>query len=116
MNEIEKLISRIEKLKLQHDVCEDSFYSCPMSSEGCSNDAQIGCTCGAKKHNAELDDIIKWIRSEIIAIAVSDDSEHINGMKPSFVIFDEFRSLPDASGYELQKRKNKAPVRRDWSF
>ena len=30
-----------------HRTCEDPWYSCPESEEGCANDFNSGCTCGA---------------------------------------------------------------------
>lgn len=33
----------------EHYECEDSWYSCPMSEGGCSNDGRDGCTCGADR-------------------------------------------------------------------
>lgn len=30
-----------------HHTCEDSWYSCPLSEDGCANDDREGCTCGA---------------------------------------------------------------------
>lgn len=50
-----KLETRIAELEAalkpfaQHHICEDSWYSCPMSEDGCSNDAREGCTCGAEQ-------------------------------------------------------------------
>jgi hypothetical protein len=38
--------------KRAHYSCEDSFYSCPESAEGCSNDSVTACDCGANEHNA----------------------------------------------------------------
>ena len=42
--------------KAHHHVCEDSWYSCPKSSEGCANDFDRGteCNCGADKLIAAL--------------------------------------------------------------
>lgn len=39
-----------------HYECEDSWYSCPLSTEGCADDKQTECTCGQperSKQNAE---------------------------------------------------------------
>lgn len=54
----------LEGLRLKHKVCEDSWYSCPMSEEGCVNPSDSGCTCGAENHNKRLDDILALLRSE----------------------------------------------------
>ena len=38
-----------------HYYCEDTWFSCPKSEEGCSNDgAGDECDCGADEHNAEV--------------------------------------------------------------
>jgi len=38
-----------------HYVCEDPWYSCPLSPDGCADDRQTGCTCGADKRNQDGD-------------------------------------------------------------
>jgi hypothetical protein len=48
-------IDDLNKLRLIHKECEDGFYSCPLSTEGCLNDYSEGCTCGADEHNAAID-------------------------------------------------------------
>jgi hypothetical protein len=48
-------IDDLNKLRLIHKECEDGFYSCPLSTEGCLNDYSKGCTCGADEHNAAID-------------------------------------------------------------
>jgi hypothetical protein len=46
--------------KRKHDECEDRWYSCPKSAEGCLNDAWPAdrCTCGADDHNAAIDAVL----------------------------------------------------------
>lgn len=56
------LIKFLETLKRKHTYCEDSFYSCPMEVDGCSDSTQIGCNCGAEKHNAEIDAMINHLK------------------------------------------------------
>ena len=65
MSKVDELIAKLEGLKVGHDTCEDCWYSCPKSDEGCCDDRQEGCTCGADKHNAEVDSLIAWVRSNI---------------------------------------------------
>jgi len=40
------LVVAAEKRK-HHYECEDPWYSCPKSENGCADDRQKGCTCGA---------------------------------------------------------------------
>jgi hypothetical protein len=37
-----------------HLTCEDSWYSCPLSEEGCADERQAGCNCIAVEANAAL--------------------------------------------------------------
>jgi hypothetical protein len=41
--------------KRGHSMCEDSWYSCPLSEEGCADDRETDCTCGANDWNAKVD-------------------------------------------------------------
>lgn len=43
--------------KRRHNYCEDSWYSCPLAEEGCSDEDQPEdkCNCGADEHNARID-------------------------------------------------------------
>ncbi len=58
-------INKIQKLKIEHYTCEDGWYSCPKSKEGCFDERQEGCTCGADKHNFEIDQLIFLMLSVI---------------------------------------------------
>ena len=41
---------------MQHRQCEDSWYSCPKSEDGCANDGEGDeCNCGADDYNKQLD-------------------------------------------------------------
>lgn len=45
----------LRKAKMSHLECEDSWYSCPLSANGCSNDSvPKRCDCGANKTNQAL--------------------------------------------------------------
>ena len=81
----------VELAKRPHYQCEDSWYSCPMSQDGCANDAAEGCDCGANDHNAkvgviatlllqrkidtpdtgEVAELVEWLRNEANQHAVS---------------------------------------------
>jgi hypothetical protein len=49
--------SELEKLRIAHYSCEDSWHSCPKSEDGCCNDmwSKDECNCGADKHNAIIE-------------------------------------------------------------
>ena len=53
--EIKALREALESLRQPHHICEDCWYSCPKSSEGCCNKSDEGCTCGADIINAKID-------------------------------------------------------------
>jgi len=56
---IKEMVESLELMSLQHHECEDSWYSCPKSPGGCSNDeAGDNCDCGADAHNARIDAIL----------------------------------------------------------
>lgn len=65
MSKVDELIAKLECLKISHYVCEDCWYSCPKSEKSCCDDRQEDCNCGADKHNAEIDSLIAWVRSNI---------------------------------------------------
>ena len=55
----------IELAKLarrDHYRCEDHWYSCPKSPDGCANDlAGDECNCGADSHNDKIDELLSLI-------------------------------------------------------
>jgi len=63
MEHIDKIINAIEALKRGHSECDDPWYSCPKSKDGCADDSQEGCTCGADYVNNKLDAIIGMVIS-----------------------------------------------------
>jgi len=40
-----------EKCPIVHSECEDPWYSCPLSEEGCVDERSTGCTCGATREH-----------------------------------------------------------------
>jgi hypothetical protein len=38
-----------------HYECDDSWYSCPKSANGCADDRETGCNCGLEDANAIID-------------------------------------------------------------
>lgn len=58
------VLAELEKLRLKHYECEDRWYSCPLSDDGCGNEAEGNeCNCVAEKHNAILDGIIQHLKA-----------------------------------------------------
>ncbi len=57
--QIKELIDLLVNLaKRNHEVCDDSWYSCPKSGFGCSNDlAGDECNCGADEQNKKVEEI-----------------------------------------------------------
>jgi len=56
------IIKELDKLKRKHYTCEDYWYSCPKSEEGCGNpDDGDDCNCGADKYNKKIDDIVDFL-------------------------------------------------------
>lgn len=59
---IDAALARIDELeafivgsKRSHFNCDDPWYSCPLSSEGCADDSKVGCDCGADRWNSKID-------------------------------------------------------------
>lgn len=60
------VIDELEKLKRKHYICEDCFYSCPKSDEGCCDEREEDiCKCGVEKHNNKLDEIIEYLKEKL---------------------------------------------------
>ena len=54
------LCEELAKLaRRNHYTCEDTWYSCPKSPDGCANDAAGDeCDCGADSHNDKIDELL----------------------------------------------------------
>jgi hypothetical protein len=80
------IIKQLKKLRIDHFECEDRFYSCPKSRNGCYNDcAGNSCDCGADNHNARINKIISYIntkqqRAKKAKRAYQAFNEHSNDM------------------------------------
>lgn len=54
--EIERLRAALAAARIEHYSCDDGWYSCPKSENGCLNsDEGDKCNCGADAHNAKID-------------------------------------------------------------
>lgn len=59
-NAYPKLVAALKESRRAHDQCEDCWYSCPKSPEGCCNElAGDDCTCGADEYNAGVDALLR---------------------------------------------------------
>ena len=51
------------RLRREHYSCEDPWYSCPRSDDGCLNEGEgTECNCGADNFNALLDDLLTGMK------------------------------------------------------
>ncbi len=57
----EGLLKKLAALKLSHLYCEDSWYSCPLHPDGCADERQAGCNCGAEDHNKKIDELLETL-------------------------------------------------------
>jgi len=56
------VVKELEKLRRGHYYCEDCWHSCPKAEGGCCDESKGDeCDCGADKHNAILDSVIKYV-------------------------------------------------------
>ena len=58
-----EMCAELAKLaRRDHYRCEDHWYSCPKSPDGCANDsAGDECNCGADSHNDKIDELLSLI-------------------------------------------------------
>jgi hypothetical protein len=62
-SKIQQAIEELERISVSHAECNDRWYSCPLSLEGCANEAAINeCTCGASELAAHLQTAIAALR------------------------------------------------------
>jgi len=64
---LNQVIDELEGTNHNHYSCEDGWYSCPLSSEGCFNESVDPnvCNCGASEYNTMYDKCIGIIRKAI---------------------------------------------------
>jgi hypothetical protein len=78
-NCLPSLVRRLAELaQHSHFNCEeDTWYSCPLSIGGCSDDnkPKNKCDCGADEHNAEADAIEKQIESLLCDLATANTTD-----------------------------------------
>jgi hypothetical protein len=55
-DDVARLRAALEKARIPHRYCDDSWYSCPKEESGCADESQGDkCNCGADEHNAAID-------------------------------------------------------------
>jgi hypothetical protein len=64
--EIERLRAALTAAKVSHHICDDCWYSCPKSSEGCCDEREKDCNCGAEKHNAAIDSALSYAVEPVV--------------------------------------------------
>ncbi len=52
---IEKLRALLRESKRYHRYCEDGWYSCPKEADGCLDEREDECNCGADEWNTKVD-------------------------------------------------------------
>lgn len=64
---LSEAVEALEKYAfISHESCEDQWYSCPKSEEGCMDDRKGNdCTCGADKHNEEMRKILAKLKEKM---------------------------------------------------
>lgn len=63
-DQIAAIRQRAAAISLDHDQCQDSWYSCPLSDDGCANDRETECSCDQPERVALKRDI-ETLLSEI---------------------------------------------------
>lgn len=64
------VIEELESLKVGHYICEDCWYSCPKSEDGCCDENADECNCGADYRNQKIDNIIAELLNKGFGISV----------------------------------------------
>jgi hypothetical protein len=65
------MIEQLKSLRLlairPHYTCDDVWYSCPLSADGCADDSLPGdeCNCGAEEHNIKVEAVFEKLMAEV---------------------------------------------------
>ena len=69
MKALKIALETLENNRRVHHDCEDTWYSCPKSAEGCANeDEGDECNCGADEANREIDSAIVEIKQALAGL------------------------------------------------
>ena len=87
-----------------HFTCEDCWYSCPLSSEGCCNEhAVTDCTCGATARKHAIMAALLQVEQEVWGKVITHTQRYQQ------FIFEQRRSLEFEAGF-----RTAALVMEDW--
>lgn len=56
----------IAKYRRSHLEVEDTWYSCPLSTDGCANEDEEGCLCGAEEWNTSMPDDLRAAVAHVV--------------------------------------------------
>lgn len=71
-----QLAEALRDARCPHYYCEDTWYSCPLAEDGCSNDsAGHECDCGADRINGIIDAAL----AAYDALHAGEEKEELNG-------------------------------------
>lgn len=58
-DQIEQLKAKLRECKRWHYYCDDCWYACPKSEDGCCDESKgTECNCGAEEFNRELEEFL----------------------------------------------------------
>jgi len=106
---IARLESALIAAKITHHTCEDCWYSCPMSAEGCCDERETGCNCGAEKHNAAIDAALaletnvkpSWPSNEWLRRKIESDPDEPEGCPACGAIAGACSNYPNCPGGQM---------------
>lgn len=110
LSSLDRMVRRLGELAhREHYSCEDGWYSCPLSTDGCFNDnyPKDECNCGATNHNAEVDKLSSAVAAILAPNAsISDRTNCVPSSGNATMNHKEFSSKGGkASGGEKVKPK-----------
>jgi hypothetical protein len=69
-----------KQLAGNHYDCEDCWYSCPLSADGCCNENQEKvCTCGVESRRTQILEALQQVEREVWTKAAEGYARYING-------------------------------------
>ena len=76
---MKNIIEKLKKLAYRpHYNCEDSWYSCPLSEDGCYNDAAGNeCNCWAR-YNKEMEDLFNQLEQQYNLFCSDQFDDYMN--------------------------------------
>ena len=110
--------ARAEQIAGGHYECDDSWYSCPLSTDGCADKRQEGCTCGRDRLVQQIDAALADERRRALeeaAVFMCADCQ--NGMplelefdrEPGFWHSDEKEGTWKCKGWPIRAKAQAGP-------